>query len=95
MNRTNQGTNFIVLKNWDKRTSPLEHADAFFGNYTCNKSNCEQYHGFNRPAIQGLGTVGGFEFWIESRGNGDYAYLEEVTNKFLAKTRERPIAYDF
>ncbi len=45
---------------------------------------------FNPPAIQGLGTVGGFEFWIENRGSGDYAHLEEVTRQFIAKAEARP-----
>lgn len=96
LNRTNQGTNFIVLKNWDERTSPLEHADAVLRQLYMQYSRIPQANimVFNPPAIQGLGTVGGFEFWIENRGNGNYAYLEEVTHKFLAKTRERPeIAY--
>jgi multidrug efflux pump len=96
LNRTNQGTNFIVLKNWEERTSPLEHATAvlqqLYGEY--NRIPQANMMIFNPPAIQGLGTVGGFEFWIQNRGNGSYAHLEEFTKKFIAKTRERPeIAY--
>lgn len=92
LNRTNQGTNFIILKDWDQRTKPEQHADAVL------KELWQQYQAvpqgqllmFNPPAIQGLGTVGGFEFWIQNRGSGNYSDLEEMTNKFITKARERP-----
>lgn len=41
------------------------------------------------PAIPGIGTTGGFEFWIQDRGSGDPTRLYEVTQQFLAKARER------
>ena len=45
---------------------------------------------FNPPAIQGLGTVGGFEFWIESRGDATMQTLENVTQQLIKKANERP-----
>ncbi|MEZ4483289.1 MAG: hypothetical protein R2864_01405 [Syntrophotaleaceae bacterium] len=45
----------------------------------------------NPPAIPGLGTTGGFEFWIQSRGTGTYAQLEEVTRAFIAKAQQQPV----
>ncbi|HJV65969.1 MAG TPA: multidrug efflux RND transporter permease subunit [Geomonas sp.] len=42
------------------------------------------------PAIPGIGTTGGFEFWIQDKGNGDPARLFEVTQQFLSKARQRP-----
>src|SRR5262249_16928213 len=41
------------------------------------------------PAIPGIGTTGGFEFWIQDQGAGDPAKLQEVTQQFLAKARQR------
>jgi len=41
------------------------------------------------PAIPGIGTTGGFEFWIQDKGDGDPAHLEEVINRFLSKARTR------
>jgi multidrug efflux pump len=41
------------------------------------------------PAIPGIGTTGGFEFWIQDQGAGEPARLYEVTEKFLAKARQR------
>ncbi|HZE98828.1 MAG TPA: efflux RND transporter permease subunit [Planctomycetota bacterium] len=42
------------------------------------------------PAIPGIGTTGGFEFWIQDQGAGDPAQLQLVTQQFLAKARQRP-----
>lgn len=92
LNRSNQGTNFIVLKDWSLRESKSEHATAILGKLYQQFSSIPQgqVFVFNPPAIQGLGAIGGFEFWLENRGNGDFNYLEEWTRKFLAKVNERP-----
>ena len=42
------------------------------------------------PAIPGIGTTGGFEFWIQDTGGGEPAKLEALTQQFLAKARSRP-----
>jgi hydrophobe/amphiphile efflux-1 (HAE1) family protein len=92
LNRIQIGTNFITLKNWDKRKAPSLQASAI-----ANALNRKyfmipesQIFVFNPPAIQGLGTVGGFEFWIESRGNATMQTLEEITRNFIKKASERP-----
>lgn len=92
LNRANQGSNFVVLKDWDVRTKPSEYADAVVWELMMKAMTLPQaaIYMFNPPAIQGLGTVGGFEFWLQNRGSGDYAHLEEMTRTFLAKARERP-----
>lgn len=96
LNRTNQGSNFLVLKDWSQRTNASESSEAVLEQLVAQYSAIPQgpILLFNPPAIQGLGTVGGFEFWIENRGTGDYAHLEQVTRQFIAKARERPeLAY--
>lgn len=92
LNRTNQATNFIVLKDWSQRKSPTEHADAVLNSLSHQFSKIPEgmVLMFNPPAIQGLGTIGGFEFWIQNRGEGDYAYLAEQTRKFIAEASKRP-----
>ncbi|OPY62200.1 MAG: Efflux pump membrane transporter BepE [Syntrophorhabdus sp. PtaU1.Bin002] len=42
------------------------------------------------PAIPGIGTTGGFEFWIQDTVAGEPARLDELTQQFLAKARRRP-----
>lgn len=92
LNRTNQGTNFVVLKGWDQRKKPSEHADAVIADLSREYSKIPNalVLMFNPPAIQGLGTVGGFEFWIENRGQGTYGHLENITRQFIAKASQRP-----
>ncbi len=94
LNRTNQGAIFPVLKDWSVRKKASELADAV------QHELLHQYAEripqapvliFNPPAIQGLGTVGGFEFWVQNRGGGDYAHLEDVVKQLIAKTKESPI----
>lgn len=42
------------------------------------------------PPIPGLGSSGGFEFWIQSKGGADYAEVDRVTKAFIAEARKRP-----
>ena len=44
----------------------------------------------NPPAIPGLGTTGGFEFYIQNRGSGDPRATDQAVQAFLAKARQRP-----
>lgn len=92
LNRTNQGTNFLILKNWDVRTKSSEHASHVLAELSSkfNRIPEGQAFVFNPPSIQGLGTIGGFEFWIENRGTKDYSHLEEITKDFIVKASERP-----
>jgi multidrug efflux pump len=42
------------------------------------------------PAIPGIGTTGGFEFWIQDTGTGDPVALDSVMQDFLRKARTQP-----
>jgi multidrug efflux pump len=42
------------------------------------------------PAIPGIGTTGGFEFWIQDKAAGDPVRLYDLTQAFLAEARKRP-----
>ncbi|HDH08916.1 MAG TPA: hypothetical protein ENG96_05520, partial [Gammaproteobacteria bacterium] len=44
----------------------------------------------NPPSIPGLGTQGGFEFWLQNRGQGGATRLAQVTKEIIAKANERP-----
>ncbi len=92
LNRTNQGTGFAILKDWDQRMEKSEMAPAVQQELAAAFSKIPDGSVllFNPPSIQGLGTVGGFEFWIENRGSGDYAYLTDVTRKFIQAASKRP-----
>lgn len=91
LNRTDQGSNFLVLKDWHERTGQMSQVEALLS--TLSKEYQDIPEGtlllFNPPAIEGLGTIGGLEFWIQSR-EGTLAELEEATHAFLAKASARP-----
>src|SRR5258708_32362895 len=46
---------------------------------------------FNPPPIIGLGTAGGFEFYIQNRGEGDPKRTAEALQKFLARGSKEPM----
>lgn len=92
LNRIQIGTNFISLTDWSQRKDPSLHANAIASTLTKKFFTLpqSQTYVFNPPAIQGLGTVGGFEFWIESRGDATLPQLEEVTRNIIKKGSQRP-----
>lgn len=90
--QTQVGTYFIDLKNWNKRKSQALKAEGVL--YTLNEafdkiSEAEVFT-INPPAIPGMGTVGGYEFWIVNEGEGSVEELEEATKAFVKKAEERP-----
>ncbi len=91
LNRTTVGTNFIMLKEWSQRKGKNLQADAVIQDLQKEFFMIEQGRVVvvNPPAIQGLGTVGGLEFWIENRGDGGLKALEEAINIFVEKAKER------
>jgi multidrug efflux pump len=44
----------------------------------------------NPPPIPGLGSQGGFEFWLQNRGQGGVAQLEKEVRKLIAEGQVRP-----
>src|SRR5262245_29543761 len=44
----------------------------------------------NPPSIPGLGTTGGFEFYVQNRGSGDPRATDAAIRAFLEKARQRP-----
>lgn len=92
MNKTSTGSYFTILKDWRERQKPELHANSvlrsFFGQMMPIPE--AMILTFNPPSIMGMGTVGGFEFWIQNRGTGDYAFLESTTRQFIAKASQRP-----
>lgn len=92
LNRTPIGTYFVILKNWDERKSKTEQADNVLK--TLGRELYEIPDApvvpFNPPAIQGLGTVGGFEFWIVNQGDASEEALAETTKQFIDAAKKRP-----
>ncbi len=95
--QTNAGAFFITLKDFDERYKDVETAKAQNVRtvlLTLNREVQKFPQGvvvpIAPPAIPGLGTTGGFEFWIQDTGAGDPTALGGVLQEFLVKARERP-----
>lgn len=88
-NKTNAGTIFIPLKNWEERkTAPAEAlVKQFFGAGMMLPDGMALV--FNPPPIQGLGTAGGFEMYVQSRLNSDPMQLSATVQTFLEALKAR------
>jgi multidrug efflux pump len=94
--KTNAGTFFVTLKDFKERYGSIAAAKA--ENARAVLVNLYEQSGhidggvvlpIAPPPIPGIGTTGGFEFWIQDTGGGDPVQLDEVAQQFLQKARER------
>jgi multidrug efflux pump len=90
--KNNAAVLFGLLKPFDQR------GDAALLSFdTLKRLNAKMFgvrDGFlfalNPPSIPGLGTTGGFEFYLQNRGSGDPRVTDQAAQAFLAKARARP-----
>jgi multidrug efflux pump len=90
--KPNAGTMFINLKDYAQRTDPRLEAPAVIAGALPGLAAIREalVFAFNPPSIPGLGNIGGFEFWIQGRSEGDIGKLETVTQQFIQKAKIRP-----
>ena len=90
--KTNTGTVFVALKDFDQRSGEELSVRSLFEYVTprINKLKEGIVIPINPPSIPGLGTQGGFEFWVQSRGQGGVAQLEELTRELIRTADARP-----
>ena len=96
--KTNAGTFFVTLKDFKERYASIETAkDAERARGAARRCSAKRRRSSRRSSFRsrrrrfpGIGTTGGFEFWIQDTGAGDPAQLDEVTQDFLRKARARP-----
>ena len=90
--KTNAGMMFATLKPYGEREG--EEGTAFNVLADMRRKMAAIKEGLllplNPPSIPGLGTTGGFEFYIQNKGGGDPRALEERVKSFIAKARRRP-----
>ena len=94
--KTNAGTFFVTFNDFDERyknidTAKVQNARAILTSFFKEAQKIEGavIIPIAPPAIPGIGTTGGFEFWVQDTGTGDPVALDDVTQKVLAKARER------
>jgi HAE1 family hydrophobic/amphiphilic exporter-1/multidrug efflux pump len=87
--RNNAATIFVTQKHWDERTVT---AQQLVGELFMKTAGIKEalVLAFNPPPIFGLGTAGGFEFYIQNRGDGGAKRISEVTQAFLARANKDP-----
>ena len=95
--KTNAGAFFVTLKDFKERYASTDAARAQNARAVLLHMYAEAQKiqeaivlPVAPPPIPGIGTTGGFEFWIQDTGSGDPSQLDQVTQEFLAKARARP-----
>lgn len=91
-NQTSTASMFTILKPWDERTTQQASIRSQIGRLRGIGAAIKdgQVFVFIPPAIPGLGTTGGFEFYVQNRGEGGIKQLAQVTDKLIAAANKRP-----
>jgi HAE1 family hydrophobic/amphiphilic exporter-1/multidrug efflux pump len=87
--RENAATIFVTQTHWDQRPMPV---GALVGEFYGKTAHIKEglAIAFPPPAIFGLGTAGGFEFYLQNRGEGGSQRLWEVTQQFIGAASQSP-----
>jgi multidrug efflux pump len=88
-NKTSAATIFLRLRDWDERDiSADEIAERI--SQQGEKLPEAEVRAFGPPPIRGLGSAGGFEFYVQARGEVSPAELERTTQALIAKLNAHP-----
>jgi HAE1 family hydrophobic/amphiphilic exporter-1/multidrug efflux pump len=88
--RNNAATIFVTQKHWDERTVTTPQLVGEFFTKTGHIKEALVL-AFGPPAIFGLGTAGGYEFYIQNRGNGGTSNIAQVTQQLLGRLNSDPM----
>ena len=88
--RNNAATIFVTQRHWDER--PGVGTQQLLADYFMKTADIKEglVLGFAPPPIFGLGNAGGFEFYIQNRGEGGPQRLAAEMGKFLAVANKDP-----
>ncbi len=90
--RNNAAILFPSMKPFEERTDPSQLTFSVLPRL--NRQFAQLKEGFvfaiNPPSIPGLGTTGGFEFYIQNRGAGDTRATSQAVQAYVAAARQRP-----
>jgi HAE1 family hydrophobic/amphiphilic exporter-1/multidrug efflux pump len=87
--RNNAATIFVTQKHWDERTVTSQQ---LVGELFMKTGHIKEalVLAFNPPPIFGLGNAGGFEFYLQQRGEGGPKRLAEVSQALLGRVAKDP-----
>src|SRR5215471_10261108 len=88
--RNSAATIFASQKHWDDRPGVYTH--ELVGEFFMKTGGIKEalVLAFAPPPIFGLGNAGGFEFYIQNRGEGGAQRLAQVMGQFLARANQDP-----
>lgn len=88
----NNGLIFTTLKPWEERKRPDQSSKAIIGSLFPQLLSIKEATviPFAPPAIQGLGSFGGFEFQLQDRNNLGFRVMEEVLGQFMGRASTYP-----
>jgi multidrug efflux pump len=84
---------FVSLDPWDERRGEALSSRGILAtvNRTLHQKVPEAVaFAFAPPAIPGIGTAGGFSFWLQDRSGGSVQLLADNLQRFLDAARKRP-----
>ncbi|MEW6025527.1 MAG: multidrug efflux RND transporter permease subunit [Pseudomonadota bacterium] len=87
--RNSAATIFVAARHWDERDKTIDQMVGEISGATAHIKEALVL-AFAPPPIFGLGNAGGFEFYIQNKGEGDPKRLSEVADTFLAAARQDP-----
>jgi len=93
LTRTSYNSFFwVTLQPWEDRKTLEEQYQVIKAKLNLKLITLPQgtTFAFSPPAIQGVGTSGGFQFVLEDRSGKDSEFLVKNLNKFLEVARKRP-----
>ncbi|HYC44309.1 MAG TPA: multidrug efflux RND transporter permease subunit [Burkholderiales bacterium] len=81
--RNSAATIFVTQKHWDEREGV--HTKQLVGEFFMKTGHIKEalVVAFNPPPIFGLGNAGGFEFYIQNRGEGGAQRMAQVAQQFI------------
>jgi multidrug efflux pump len=95
-NKNNASAFFVGFKDFDERykssNARTQNAPAVISDATANLGKLREgiVLPVNPPSIPGLGTTGGMELWIQSKGDKTIQQLAGVVKDFVAKAKDTP-----
>lgn len=88
-NKSNAATMFVPLKPWAGREATAQQVVGDISRKGATLPDGLAF-AFNPPAIRGLGAAGGFEVYVQGRGDADPKKLAAVSQDFVGALQKHP-----
>ncbi len=88
--KSSAATIFVPMKPWEQRTQTSTQLAGQMSGLGFTALPDGVVFAFNPPPILGLGQAGGYEVYVQGRGDADPKRLAQVTQDFVAAVAARP-----